>query len=168
MKLLLTIAFGLSLLFGQACQAEAPFDAQQLAVGQPQAMPLSDLVLNIGPGKRHRFRVQTALTPSQQETGLMWRKSMPADEGMLFVFPEAKQATFWMRNTLISLDLIFIRADGTIANIAARAKPLSLETIPSKGRVIAVLELVGGRAKALGVKPGQRVCHVTLATCANS
>jgi uncharacterized protein len=165
--MVLKIAILIAVIFAGAisCPADAR-DAMPASIPDtPQSLPLTDLYLAIAPAKPHRIKVQTVLTPQQQETGLMWRKSMPADEGMLFVFPEAKQATFWMRNTLIPLDLVFIRSDGTIANVAAKATPLSLETIPSKGRVIAVLELVGGRAKTLGVKSGQRVCHATLPAC---
>ncbi len=133
--------------------------------GAPQTLPLIPLQIRRLAGKETGFDVQVARTLEQQEVGLMWRKRLPRREGMLFIFPEAKQATFWMRNTLISLDLIFIRSDGSIVNIAANAKPLSLDMIPSKGRVIAVLEIGGGQAKALGIRAGQQVCHADLPPC---
>ncbi len=138
------------------------------AMHQAQTLPLSELSIQTAGKSPLHFMVQLAQTPEQQEVGLMWRKQLPPKEGMLFVFDQPKQATFWMENTLISLDLIFISADGTIANIARNAKPKSRDLIPSKGRVIAVLEIAGGRAKALGILPGQRVCHAALVPCLNS
>jgi uncharacterized protein len=132
---------------------------------RPQSLPLTRLVILTGKLVPKRFLVQVARTPEQQETGLMWRKAMPHQEGMLFVFPTAKPATFWMRNTLLPLDLLFVRSDGTIANIAPNAKPKSLELLSSRGHVIAVLEIAGGRAKKLGVKAGDRVCHAELPPC---
>jgi uncharacterized membrane protein (UPF0127 family) len=128
-------------------------------------LPLTDLIVVDGRKRRHKFKVQVAQTPRQQEVGLMWRRKLPANEGMLFVFPLPKQASFWMRNTPTSLDLIFIRSDGTIANIEAKAKPFSLDLIRSRGAVIAVLEVGAGKAKQLGFSTGDRVCHAELPSC---
>ena len=105
----------------------------------------------------HRFIVELARTPEQQQRGLMFRQSLELDHGMLFLFAEPREAGFWMRNTLIPLDMIFIRADGTIARIAAMTVPGSLQTISSGEPVTAVLEIAGGRSAALGIAPGDRV-----------
>ncbi len=143
---------------------QAPLHARDLPADsqkQAQKLPLTPLSV-IASGKTHHFKVQVARTPAQQETGLMFRRSMPANEGMLFVFPAPKEATFWMENTPLPLDLLFIRSDGTIANIAASAKPMSRDFIPSVGRVVAVLELNGGVAARNRIAPGDRVVHADL------
>ena len=105
----------------------------------------------------HSFRVEVAKTPAEQAKGLMFRTEMGPDEGMLFPSDYPQQRSFWMKNTVIPLDIIFIGADGRISNIAANAVPHSLEPIPSAGAAIAVLELNGGRAAELGIMPGARV-----------
>lgn len=105
----------------------------------------------------HHFTVEIARTPTEQQRGLMFRQSLAPDRGMLFPFAEREQASFWMKNTLIPLDLIFIRSDGTIANIAANAKPYDETPLSSEGPVGAVLELAGGRAARLGIRAGDRV-----------
>ena len=87
----------------------------------------------------------------------MYRKSMAADRGMIFIFPEPKQAGFWMHNTLIPLDLMFVDATGRIESIAANAKPLDDSVIPSVGPVKAVIEINGGLAKARGIAVGDKV-----------
>ena len=111
----------------------------------------------VSPGRRHEFTVEVAQTPEEQAQGLMFRQSLAPDAGMLFPFNPPRPASFWMKNTLIPLDLIFIRTDGTIESIAPNAVPRSLEAIPSRGPVAAVLEIAGGRAAALGLKEGDRV-----------
>jgi len=111
-------------------------------------------------GTGHRvlkFRVEVARTPAQQELGLMYRRKMAADHGMIFPMTPPRFASFWMRNTYLPLDLIFVRADGTIASIAPDAKPLSLDTIDSFEPVAAVLELNAGVAARRGIKAGDRV-----------
>jgi len=104
-----------------------------------------------------RFRVEVARTDRQQARGLMGRTSLPPDGGMLFPFVTPAPAAFWMKDTAIPLDMIFIRPDGTIARIAAETAPYSLETVSSGEPVIAVLEIAGGRAEALGIREGDRV-----------
>lgn len=99
----------------------------------------------------HRFTVEVAATPSEQERGLMMRTSLAPDRGMIFPFNPPKFASFWMKDTLIPLDLFFIRADGSIDHIAENAIPESLEPIVSGGEVAAVLELAGGTAARLGI-----------------
>ena len=108
-------------------------------------------------GKVHNFRVEVALSGEDQAKGLMFRKQMGADEGMIFPRDPPRMASFWMKNTVIPLDLIFIGPDGTIANIAANAQPYSLDSIRSDGPTSAVLELNGGRAAELGITAGAQV-----------
>lgn len=108
-------------------------------------------------GKRHEFRVEVAQSRSEQAKGLMFRTAMGADEGMLFPMEPPREASFWMKNTVIPLDIIFIGTDRRIINIAANAVPYSEETLDSKGVAAAVLELNGGRAAQLGIEPGDKV-----------
>jgi uncharacterized protein len=105
------------------------------------------------------FRVEMADSPQSRQIGMMWRTEVPRGTGMLFDFKVPQQAGFWMENTLSSLDLIFIRTDGTIANIAPNATPLSRDVIPSSGPILGVLEIGAGEAKRLGIVAGQRVTH---------
>jgi uncharacterized membrane protein (UPF0127 family) len=105
----------------------------------------------------HRFTVEVARTPEEQGRGLMFRESLADDAGMIFPFRVPQQASFWMRNTLIPLDMIFIRQDGTIESIAANTVPRDETSVRSGEPVIAVLELRGGRAAELGIVPGDRV-----------
>ncbi len=110
-------------------------------------------------GDRHVFQVEVARTPDQRAQGLMYRRSMPADHGMLFDFERVEPVSMWMQNTYLPLDMLFIRPDGTIARIAANTEPLSTRTIPSGEPVLAVLELNAGAAARLGIRPGDRVEH---------
>lgn len=108
-------------------------------------------------GKVHRFRVEVARTPTEQQKGLMFRTAMGPDEGMIFPMDPPRGASFWMHNTVIPLDLIFVGTDGRISNIAANAVPYDETPLTSVGLVKAVLELNGGRAKELGIVPGDTV-----------
>lgn len=102
-------------------------------------------------GKVHRFNVEIARTDAEQDRGLMFRTRLPADGGMIFPFEKPRIGSFWMKNTLIPLDMIFIRADGSIDRIAENTIPESLEPVVSGGDVSAVLELAGGTAARLGI-----------------
>ena len=104
----------------------------------------------------HRFTIDVAATPEQQETGLMFVKHLAADRGMIFPYDPPQPVAFWMHNTLIPLDMVFIRADGTIARIAT-AKALDDTPVPSGEPIAAVLEIAGGRAAQLGIVPGDKV-----------
>ncbi|RYY42856.1 MAG: DUF192 domain-containing protein [Sphingomonadales bacterium] len=111
---------------------------------------------------RHVFKVDLARTPEQQKQGLMFRTNIPADGGMLFAPypPEGgapRAASFWMKDTPSALDIIFIRADGTIATIAENTIPFSEDQVKSGEPVAAVLEINGGRAAELGISPGDKV-----------
>lgn len=111
-------------------------------------------------GVQQNFEVELALTPAAQQQGLMFRKQMDENHGMLFVFPGAEaERAFWMKNTLIPLDMIFIRKDGTIHHIHENAVPEDLTSVPSNGPVMAVLELNGGVAAQKGLTPGDVVHH---------
>ena len=119
---------------------------------------LAEVPLTIsGHGRTHRFTVEVAVTAADQERGLMFRHSLVPNRGMIFPFAKPVRATFWMKDTLIPLDLIFVRANGTIANIAANARPMDLSLIPSDGPVSAVLEIAGGRAAQLRIALGDQV-----------
>ena len=107
-------------------------------------------------GRVHRFTVEVARTLPEQQVGLMNRQVLAPDRGMIFPYSPPEPVAFWMKNTLIPLDMIFVRANGTIARIVT-AVPLSLEPVPAGEPVGAVLEIGGGRAKALGIKAGDRV-----------
>jgi uncharacterized membrane protein (UPF0127 family) len=105
------------------------------------------------------FEVELAITPEQRRQGLMFRESLDADQGMLFDFGDTGPVTMWMRNTLISLDMLFIDAAGRIARIVADTEPLSDATIGSGGPVRAVLELPAGTSAELGIAVGDHVVH---------
>lgn len=105
----------------------------------------------------HTIEVWIADTPSHREQGLMFVKSLPPDAGMLFVFDEAQYVAMWMKDTYISLDMVFIDRGSRVANIAANTKPLSLDTINSATPVMGVLELPAGAARRFGLHPGDRV-----------
>lgn len=106
-----------------------------------------------------RFNVEIADDEQERTRGLMFRQSLADDHGMLFYFQEPEHASFWMRNTVISLDIIFIGVDGRILNVAERATPYSEDPIPAAGLTRGVLEIRGGRAHELGIQAGDRVHH---------
>jgi uncharacterized protein len=107
----------------------------------------------------HAFAVELALTPEEQSRGLMYRKTLPEGQGMLFDFKRDQETSFWMKNTYVPLDMIFIRSDGRIHRIAENAEPLSERLVSSNGPVRAVLEVVAGTTRKLGIAPGDRVAH---------
>lgn len=138
-----------------ACQPSA---SNAVEVSQsPAGLKQVPLTITSSDGRTHRFTVEVAKTPEEQAMGLMFRNELAADRGMVFPFDPPRDASFWMRNTLIPLDMIFVRADGSIANIAANTVPYSEEPVPSDGPVMAVLEIAGGRSAELGIKPGDKV-----------
>ena len=107
----------------------------------------------------HTFLVEEAKTLDQQARGMMWRESMEADSGMIFEFAEPKIATIWMKNTAIPLDILFVRSNGKILKIEHNAQPYKLRSASSEAVVAAVIELKGGRALELGIRPGDTVEH---------
>lgn len=116
----------------------------------------SSLAIRSG-GREHRFSVEIARTPREHSQGLMFRRRMAADAGMLFVYDPPRPVSMWMRNTYLPLDMFFIAPDGRISHIVERTVPLSEENIPSRGTVRAVLELNAGTAARLGIEPGATV-----------
>lgn len=123
------------------------------SMAQAKTIPLTITSAN----GTHKFNVEVARTETEQERGLMFRESLPADGGMIFPMKPPRIASFWMKNTVIPLDMIFIRADGTIARIAADTVPYSLEPVDSGEPVAAVLELAGGKSAALGIAEDDKV-----------
>jgi uncharacterized membrane protein (UPF0127 family) len=105
------------------------------------------------------FSVEMATTEEEKQTGLMYRKELPDGKGMLFDFSPEQQISMWMKNTYISLDMIFIRADGRILRIAENTEPLSTKIISSGGLAKGVLEVIAGTAQKYGIQPGDRVAH---------
>jgi uncharacterized protein len=107
----------------------------------------------------HAFSVEMATTEPERERGLMFRKELPQGQGMLFDFFTDQPVSFWMHNTYIALDMIFIRHDGVIMRVAENTKPMSDDLVPSGAPVRAVLEVIGGTARELGIKAGDKVIN---------
>jgi uncharacterized membrane protein (UPF0127 family) len=122
-------------------------------------MRVDKLWLVIGAGQETPIDVEMAETPKEKELGLMFRTELADNQGMLFPYGAPQEVTMWMHNTYIPLDMVFIRADGTVHRIEQRAEPLSDRIISSEGQVSAVLEMAGGAAGRLGLKPGDRIRH---------
>lgn len=141
---------------GQDATAKPTQKVAAPAVHPESGLPIIPLTVTSGNGA-HAFRVEVARTPQEQQKGLMFRTRMGADEGMIFVNDPPRKAAFWMRNTVIPLDIIFIGTDRRVLNIAANAVPYDETPLPSAGVTSAVLELNGGRAAQLGIKPGDVV-----------
>lgn len=145
-----------------ACSPQAGAEvAAKPEASAPATHPVSGLaivpVTVTSGGKSHTFRTEVAATGPQQAKGLMFRTELGPDEAMIFPREVAEPARFWMKNTPIPLDIIFIGPDRRIANIAAMTVPYSLDGVESQGDVIAVLEIAGGRAAELGIAAGDKV-----------
>jgi uncharacterized protein len=158
--LMLPLALALALPLA-ACSPHPADNAQSTANLSAAVHPASGL--NVVPltilhdGKKLVFKVEVARTGAEQARGLMFRTAMGADEGMIFPMDPPRDAAFWMKNTVIPLDIIFVGIDGRISNIAANAVPYSEASLPSVGLVKGVLELNGGHAAQLGIVAGDRV-----------
>ncbi len=124
--------------------------------GQAADKSLVEIVTKTGV---HSFSVEVVDNDADRAKGLMHRRSLPEGTGMLFDFHREQDVSFWMQNTYIPLDMIFIRADGRIHRIAENTVPLSLEQVPSRGPVRGVLEVIAGTSRKLGIAPGDRVAH---------
>jgi uncharacterized membrane protein (UPF0127 family) len=157
----MTHRFSRRLLVGLLAATAAPATAQ---TGPQPELPKDPLVIVTRDGTRHRFMVEMALTPEQQTVGLMFRPSVPEDGGMLFDWGAPRESNMWMRNTIASLDMVFIAADGRIHRIAERTVPFSLATVSSNGPVRATLELAAGTAERLNIRAGDRVLHPIFGT----
>jgi uncharacterized membrane protein (UPF0127 family) len=134
------------------------FIALLFALGASQATDRSVLEIASKNGV-HSFSVEVVDNDADRAKGLMFRKSLPEGTGMLFDFKIEQDVAFWMKNTYVPLDMIFIRADGRILRIAENTEPMSTKQIPSRGPVLAVLEVIAGTAHKLGIAPGDRVAH---------
>lgn len=130
-----------------------------LASGMPAGLAVEPLEILTASGERHAFSAHLADTPESRARGLMYVTRLDADRGMLFDFETSQVIHMWMKNTPLSLDMLFITDEGIIARIAARTRPFSTEIISSGGAVRAVLEVNGGLAQELGIAPGDRVEH---------
>ena len=154
MNMMLRIAPVMLFLMTGACQ---PGTGIANANGSAEAQPaLAPLAIKTAKG-RLDFRVEVARTPEAQQRGLMFRTSLADFGGMIFPLVPPREASFWMKDTVIPLDMIFIRSDGTIARIAASTIPYDLTPVSSGEPVVAVLEIAGGRAEALGIAENDRV-----------
>ncbi len=127
------------------------------AVSAQEKFASEPLTIETADGKSHRFTAELALTDGQRQQGLMFRKSMAADHGMLFDFKMDREVTMWMRNTLIPLDMVFISKAGRVTHVHRNAVPHSEDIISSKGAVRYVLELNGGQTRELGIESGATV-----------
>lgn len=155
--LLTAAALALTACSPNAADSASPTVASESAARHPESgLPVIPLTVWRGE-KKLSFRVEVARTGPEQAKGLMFRTAMGPDEGMIFPMDPPRGASFWMRNTVIPLDIIFIGVDGRISNVAANAEPYSERPLESAGLVKAVLELNGGRAAELGIVPGDRV-----------
>lgn len=121
------------------------------------------LVLAAGETK-HQLTIEVAETPAEKAKGLMFRRALGENEGMLFLYTEPQPVAMWMRNTYLPLDMVFIDRFGTIISIAERTVPFSEDRIESGGSVLAVLEINGGLAERLGLKPGDQVLYSAFGT----
>jgi len=135
-------------------QAQAPMQAATHPVSGLAIVPLSVTGTD---GQVHQFAVEVARSPAEQARGLMFRTHMGADEGMLFPRNPPGPASFWMKNTVLPLDIIFIGTDRRVLNVAANTVPYSEDSVSSRGTAAAVLELNAGRAAELGIGPGSQV-----------
>jgi uncharacterized membrane protein (UPF0127 family) len=149
-KTVLSSLAAMSLLACSTAESQ-PSRVEPRISGTPQT-GLERVPLQIRSGSRtHRFTVEVAGTPDQQQTGLMFRERVAPNEGMIFPFDPPRPASFWMKNTMVPLDMLFIRGNGSIACIAVRTVPYSLASVACGEPVASVLELAGGRTVELGI-----------------
>src|SRR3954447_19124628 len=141
----LTAPLALAALAARAQEADVQFKRSSLAI--------------VTHGRELKFEIELATNDAERSRGLMYRKQLGPYEGMLFDFYQEMPVSFWMKNTLIPLDMVFIAADGTVKHVHANAVPLSTDAVPSRYPVRAVLEINGGSAALLGIKPGDTVKH---------
>ena len=140
-----------------ACAVMALFLCFMLPAHAAEIFDTQPLTIVTKDGKSHAFTVELAVTPGQREQGLMNRREMAPDHGMLFAFGETRQVFMWMKNTYLPLDMLFIGKDGKVRTIKENAEPHSEAIIDSRGPIDYVLELNGGTVKRLGIRPGNRV-----------
>ncbi|HJY39471.1 MAG TPA: DUF192 domain-containing protein [Steroidobacteraceae bacterium] len=119
----------------------------------------STLQIATSDAKLHKINIWVADNDARRMRGLMFVEDLADDAGMLFVYPQSQEVGIWMKNTPLSLDILFVNADGRVHRVFENAKPQSLDTIPSDGPVLAVIELKAGSAARLNIRPGAQVIH---------
>jgi uncharacterized membrane protein (UPF0127 family) len=152
----------LAVLFAILLATIQPVAAQTTQLEDLDSFPRGKLEIGLNAKKRLKFEIWLADTPARQSQGLMFVRSLPALRGMLFVHESPRPVGMWMKNTFIPLDMLFIDAKGRIQQIVENTTPHSLDVIRSNLPALAVLEIAGGEARRLGIKPGQRVSHPAL------
>lgn len=147
-----------ALLVPACAEQTAVYPPPQQVPGSPPPLdwPHDTLQIDTASGP-HLFTVEIADTEVNRERGLMYRTAMAPDAGMLFVYPREQAVAFWMKNTVLPLDMVFIRADGTVFDVALGAVPYDPQPIPSGGPVLGILELNAGIANQIGLKRGDKV-----------
>jgi len=135
-----------------------PANAQDVQISAIDFGPRESLTI-VSNDTPHVFSIEVADTQPELSRGMMYRETVPVNEGMLFEFGEERIASIWMKNTSVYLDVIFVRADGRILKIEHSAKPFSLRSMTSEAPVTAVFEIAGGQANALGIRPGDILQH---------
>ncbi len=127
-----------------------------------QSMRRSTLILETASGT-HSIDIEIPESMAEQQAGLGFRRQVPPGTGMLFLYPASQEVSMWMKDTHVSLDMVFIKADGMVHRIEAATRPLSRTVVPSRGDVVAVLELAAGSARHLALEPGDQVVHPAFA-----
>ncbi len=150
-----SILFGFMLILTAGCCRQAWAEARS----HPPAFRRDTLMIQPVSGPAIPFDIEIATTEQQHAYGLMARDSLPERTGMLFMWDADQPVAMWMKDTYIALDMLFVTRSGVITRIAADAKPFDLTPIPSGGPVRAVIEINGGEARRLGIKPGARVLY---------
>jgi uncharacterized membrane protein (UPF0127 family) len=147
------VAAALAALPLAACQDPV---VEEASAATPAQLDVVDVRIATADGRTHRYKAEVARTPEQQGRGLMYRRTMARDAGMIFLFPEPRMASFWMANTYLPLDIIFISPEGRVINVG-EGVPLSTATVESTAPASTVLELNRGEAARIGLKAGDRV-----------
>lgn len=151
-----SLAAAMVISLAAGCRAQPEAAAQAARISTQNGLQVVPLRIRSG-GRVHDFQVEVAETPEQQATGLMFVENLAPNTGMVFPFMPPRPASFWMKNTLIPLDMIFVRQDCSIAKIAVNTVPQSLDPVGTEETVAAVLELAGGRTAELGINEGDCV-----------
>jgi uncharacterized membrane protein (UPF0127 family) len=145
----------------QIMQPKAP-KKQAPAIIEPTFVHEGNLTLWRGEAPLAQLRIEIAETPDELQYGMMYRKTVPDTTGMLFVMPQEDFQSFWMKNTYVSLDIIYLTATGEVVSIQKNAQPLSEKSLPSEGPALYILEVAGGYTDAIGLQPGDRFTANTL------
>lgn len=149
----------LGVFYGQASKAEQERSASMTPPAQTQILARDEIIIRKASGEELPFTVELALSPIEQEQGLMHRTALADNTGMLFIFGDEARRSFWMKNTLIPLDILFLKNDGRIHHIHSNARPQDESLITSNEESRAVLELCGGTADRLGIESGDQVLY---------